>query len=79
MYCVYIIQSQIDASFYIGNTNNLKRRLSEHNAGHVKFTSTKKPYKLVWYCAFSNREKALDFEKYLKHGSGFAFGRKRLI
>ncbi len=79
MYYVYILQNQKDKSCYIGVTKNLKRRIKEHSDGGVKFTSSKKLYRLVWYCAFLNKHKALDFEKYLKHGSGHAFARKRLL
>ena len=79
MFYVYIIQSQIDKSYYTGSTENLKNRLKEHNTGRAKFTSTKGDYMLVWYCAFNEKKKALDFEKYLKQGSGFAFARKRLV
>ena len=79
MHYVYIIQSQKDGSYYVGSTADLKIRVQEHNRGIVKYTSSKKPYKPVWYCAFQNKTKALDLEKYLKQGSGFAFTRKRLV
>ena len=79
MYYVYVIKSGKDNSYYTGSTENIKRRLQEHNRGDVKYTSSKIPYKLAWYCAFRNRNKALSFEKYLKQGSGFAFTRKRLV
>lgn len=79
MYYVYIIQSKKDKSYYTGLTEDLKRRLAEHNQGSVRFTSPKKPYVLIWYSAFFSKEKALEFEKYLKIGSGFAFARKRLL
>lgn len=76
---VYIIQSQKDRSYYVGSTKNLKQRLQEHNRGEVKYTSSKIPYRFVWCCIFRDKKKALDFERYLKQGSGFAFARKRLV
>jgi len=79
MFYVYILQSQIDKSYYTGVTENLKNRIKEHNTGKAKFTSTKGNYRLTWYCAFTEKKKALDFEKYLKQGSGFAFAKKRLV
>ncbi len=79
MYYVYIIQSKKDNSYYVGATEDLKVRLQEHNRGDATYTSSKTPYELVWYCAFRNKKKAFDFEKYLKQGSGFAFARKRLV
>jgi predicted GIY-YIG superfamily endonuclease len=38
----------------------------------------KRPWKLVWYCVFTTKKQAIDFEMYLKQGSGFAFARKHL-
>lgn len=79
MYYVYIIQSQKDSSYYVGVTEDLERRVSEHNRDGMKFTSSRRPYALAWYCAFKEKKQAIEFEKYLKHGSGFAFARKRLL
>jgi len=79
MFYTYIIQSQKDKTFYIGSTSDLKRRLEEHNKGRATYSSTKTPFKLVWYGAFKNKTKSSKFEKYLKSSSGFAFRNKRLI
>jgi len=76
---VYILKSQRDNSIYVGNTKNIKNRLTEHNNGESKYSKTKIPYSLIWFCAFQNKTRALTFEKYLKHGSGHAFARKHLI
>jgi putative endonuclease len=79
MYYVYILESKKDHSHYVGATNDLKQRLMQHNQHSSRYTSTKAPYRLIWYCAFLNKQKAYDFEKYLKSSSGFAFSRKRLV
>ena len=79
MYYVYILKSLKINKFYTGVTDNLKRRIKEHNSGNSDFTSWSGPYKLIWYSAFDNKEKAYNFEKYLKSSSGFAFRNKRLI
>jgi putative endonuclease len=79
MYYTYIIQSKKDFSYYAGVTEDLKARLQEHNRGNARYTSSKIPYEVAWYCAFKDKKKAFDFEKYLKQGSGFAFARKRLV
>ncbi|MEK7642184.1 MAG: GIY-YIG nuclease family protein [Patescibacteria group bacterium] len=79
MYYCYILQSLKDKSFYIGSTQNLKKRLEKHNHKEVRYSSTKAPFKLVWYSAFLTKEKAINFEMYLKSSSGFAFRNKRLI
>jgi len=79
MFYVYILRSEKDNSKYIGVTSDLKRRVIEHNSGNAKYSSTKLPYKLIWYCAFTEKTKAYSFEKYLKSSSGYAFANKRFI
>ncbi|MCG2726980.1 MAG: GIY-YIG nuclease family protein [Elusimicrobia bacterium] len=80
MFFVYILTSQKNPQkIYIGKTNNLSKRLSEHNRGESQYTKTFAPWKLETYIAFSNENSALNFEKYLKAGSGFAFLKKRLL
>ncbi len=79
MYKIYILQSLTDGTFYTGITKDLVRRLKDHNSGTSKYTNSKRPYKIVWYCVFKDKTKAFKFEKYLKQGSGFAFARKHLI
>ncbi|HEY4694466.1 MAG TPA: GIY-YIG nuclease family protein [Candidatus Nanoarchaeia archaeon] len=78
MYYVYLLRLK-DKSVYTGSTPNLKERLKDHNNGFVESTKNLKPVKLVWYCEFTDRLKALGFERYLKTGSGQAFRNKRLI
>ncbi|MDP3964237.1 MAG: GIY-YIG nuclease family protein, partial [bacterium] len=79
MYYVYIIQSRRDSSYYKGFTEDIKKQLSRHNGKLQKYTSSKAPFRLVWYCAFMEKKDALRFEKYIKSGSGFAFSKKHLI
>ena len=79
MYYVYILQSKKDRSRYVGVTTDLRRRLQEHNSGSAKYSSSKRPYKLIWCCIFANKERAYDFEKYLKSSSGYAFTKKHLL
>jgi len=78
LHFVYIIKCT-DKTFYVGCTNNLTRRISEHNSGKVKSTAYRKPVELETYCVFKNKYLAYNFEKYLKSGSGRAFMNKRLI
>ncbi len=79
MHFVYITQSLIDASYYVGVTTDVDKRLSEHNNGAARYSSSKRPYKLISYFAFPDKTTALKFEKYLKSGSGFAFRNKHLL
>jgi predicted GIY-YIG superfamily endonuclease len=74
---VYIIQSiPFPNQRYIGLTSDIKGRIEAHNEGRSPHTSKYKPLKLVVYMAFSNESKAVDFERYLKSGSGHAFANR---
>jgi predicted GIY-YIG superfamily endonuclease len=63
---------------YVGMTDDLKARLTAHNAGQSPHTAKFKPWRLVPYLALTDPAKAQAFERYLKVGSGHAFARKRL-
>jgi predicted GIY-YIG superfamily endonuclease len=77
MWYVYIIRSiGFPDQEYTGATADLKQRITDHSAGKSTHTAKFKPWKLVWYCAFPDKYKALAFEKYLKSHSGRAFAKK---
>ncbi|MBW1920730.1 MAG: GIY-YIG nuclease family protein [Deltaproteobacteria bacterium] len=78
-YYVYILQSESEPKhYYTGFTENLETRLKAHNSGQVPHTWQFRPWRIKTAIAFTNRAKALDFEKYLKSPSGRAFAKKRL-
>ena len=80
MWYIYIIRSiACPEQEYTGATADLKKRIADHNAGKSKHTSKFAPWELAWYCAFADKYKALEFEKYLKSHSGRAFAKKRLM
>ncbi|MFZ2681963.1 MAG: GIY-YIG nuclease family protein [Patescibacteria group bacterium] len=80
MYMVYILQSEADGRYYYGFTEKaVTTRLEEHNQGKSLHTHKYRPWKLVWFAGFLSKERARNFERYLKSGSGHAFSRKRLI
>jgi putative endonuclease len=79
MYYVYILKSKKDHNFYIGSTNDLKRRLYEHNSGLVFSTKSRRPLELVYYEAYRAEGDARKREKKLKLRSrAFAQLRKRI-
>ena len=63
---VYILYSYILDKFYIGYTNDLERRLSEHNRKKGKFTDAGIPWKLVYKEQFNSKQEAMSREKYIK-------------
>ena len=66
-YYVYILECS-DQKLYVGVTNNLERRVAEHQSGENKsaFTFLRRPVKLVYHIEFYSIEDAILFEKQLK-------------
>lgn len=78
MFYIYLIRSIPNPDrTYIGLTSDLKARLKKHNEGGSPHTTKFKPWDLIQYSAFNTRDKASDFETYLKSGSGRAFAKRR--
>ena len=79
MWYVYILKSKKSEAIYIGSTNNIKRRLTEHNQGLNSSTKTYVPWELEAYIALSTEQKARELEKYFKMGSGKAILKRRIL
>ncbi len=73
MYHVYAIQSINRNYIYVGLTDNLERRLSQHNLGYNRTTKPYAPFTLIWSEIFETRPEARVREKYLKSGVGKEF------
>lgn len=79
MYYVYILKSSRDELLYVGSTDNLRRRLSEHNNGKVRSTKSRIPFSLRYYEAYASEKDARMREVQLKR-DGKALGQlKRRI
>ena len=73
---VYILKSKVDETkHYVGSTQNIEERLIKHNQGGCPHTKKYKPWKVETAIAFSDKQKAQSFEKYLKSHSGRAFSK----
>lgn len=68
MYFVYILKSEKDNNLYIGKTNDLKRRLAEHNSGQTQSLKSRIPFILLEYTECSTEQEARILEKELKKG-----------
>jgi putative endonuclease len=78
-YYIYILQSlKYPDRYYIGFTEDLDTRVKKHNQGKCEHTIKYLPWEIKTAVAFTNRKKAIEFEKYLKTSSGRAFAKKRL-
>jgi putative endonuclease len=76
---IYLLQSERHENrFYTGLTNDLRKRLKDHNAGRIHHTAKWRPWWLKAYVALSDRSRAVQFERYLKSASGRAFTKRHL-
>ena len=69
-YFVYILKSKIKEITYVGHTDNILRRLVEHNSGKSVFTRKYKPWNLIYKEEFPTEEEAIKREKYFKTAAG---------
>ncbi len=69
LYYVYILKCN-DDTLYTGITNNLERRIRQHNGeirGGAKYTRNRRPVELVYLKKYPNRKKAMKREWTIKH------------
>ena len=76
---VYFLNSLSTDFTYIGSTNNLERRLAQHNRGEVQSTKAYRPLKVTAFIAVETEKRARELEKYFKTGSGKAILNKRVL
>jgi len=69
-HCVYIIQSIKNKNLYVGYTDNLRRRIKEHNQGLNFSTKSNRPWQIIHYEAYLNKKDAQRRENYLKSSQG---------
>jgi predicted GIY-YIG superfamily endonuclease len=75
---VYILRLSNNLT-YTGCTSDIEERFLRHQSGYVPATKSHLPVRLLFYCAFTDKYKAFEFERYLKSGSGRAFMSRHLI
>ena len=73
MYFVYAIKSRKRKYIYVGITNNINRRINQHQNGKEQTTRAYSPFDIVLTEVLETRERARAREKYLKSGSGKEF------
>jgi putative endonuclease len=66
MFIVYILKSIPKNGYYVGQTSDLNRRISEHNSGHTKSTGSGIPWKVIWTEEYPNRSDAMKKENQIK-------------
>lgn len=78
MFYTYVLKSEKDGKLYTGSTNDLRKRLIQHNTGKSTYTKGRGPFKIIYYEACLLEEKARSREVYLKSGMGKRYLKNRL-
>ena len=66
MFYVYVLQSTKDKELYFGFSEDLQRRVKEHNSGVVPSTRDRKPFRLIYYEAYLVASDARRRERQIK-------------
>jgi len=66
MFYMYILKSEKDSELYLGSTNDLRKRIYEHNSGKVQSTKPRRPFNLVYCEAYASEVDARVRESRLK-------------
>ena len=79
MYIVYVLKSKNFPKSYVGITDNLERRLAQHNDSNSFYTKRYVPWFVIYKEEYENRVEARTREKYLKSAAGRKFLRKNVF
>jgi putative endonuclease len=72
-FITYILKSEVDGTYYYGHSVNLKQRLKRHNAGNVRSTKSKRPWKIHYLEEFESKSLAYKRELFFKTIDGYKF------
>lgn len=75
---VYVLKSKQDGKLYVGCTDNLRKRIREHNDGKSFATKARIPFTLIYYEAYPHRKDAEKREKFFKTGWGRQYMQRSL-
>src|SRR3989344_6092134 len=78
MIYTYVLQSKKDGRWYTGATEDLRKRLIEHNSNLVQSTKSRGPFEVIYYEACLDEHDAFIREQYLKFGPGIRYLKNRL-
>ena len=73
MYWVYVLKAENYKKSYVGYTDDLPRRLDEHNRGQSSYTSKFRPWKIIYGEEFVTKKEAISRERFLKSQGGRRF------
>ena len=79
MFFTYILKSDKDGTFYYGHTKDMESRLAKHNAGKVRSTKSKIPWKIHYVEQYSTKSEAYQRERFFKSIAGYSFLKEQRI
>ncbi|QOI96484.1 MAG: GIY-YIG nuclease family protein [Flammeovirgaceae bacterium] len=79
MFYTYILISAKDGTHYYGHSNDPNKRIQRHNQGKVRYTKTKRPWKLVYQEQFETKSEAYKRELFFKSIEGYNYLKKKGI
>ncbi|MBO6620790.1 MAG: GIY-YIG nuclease family protein [Balneola sp.] len=79
MFYAYILISQTHQTYYYGSSSNVGERLKSHNAGRVRYTKGRRPWKLHYFEEFETRSEAVKRERFFKSIDGYKYLKARGI
>ncbi len=79
LYYTYILKSQSHGTYYYGSTENLDKRLQEHNKGKVRYTKGRLPWVLHYQEVFETRSEAYKREHFFKSIAGYQYLKEQKI
>jgi putative endonuclease len=79
VYFTYILISKNSNKTYVGHTDNLNRRLIDHNHGKSKFSNMYKPWSIIYKEGFGTLGESIARERYLKSAAGRRWMKKNLF
>lgn len=78
-YYIYVLRSLKDNKFYTGYSNNLRKRIQQHQKGLVQSTKHRLPVELIYFEGCNNQQDATKREKYLKTTYGKRYLKNRMV
>ena len=81
MFYAYVLRSKKNNKLYTGHTEDLGRRILEHNTRNdkTKFSCVNGPWELMFFETFNTRSDAMKREKFLKTGKGREYIREKIV
>jgi putative endonuclease len=73
MWSVYVLRSSKDGKRYVGISNDVQKRIAEHNSGQTRSTKGRRPFELIYREDFKIRTEAREREVYFKTAAGRRF------